>query len=214
MSERKLVEAFRTFFEKSVAPNVSRNDEVMREWNHLNKIISADPIDYSQIEFYLLLSNKNSGSSSQTPNNRGSQQNIGSSNKITDADNKFRYSDFNVIMEKNNFDKNNFEKKGSFMGNSASKKYFTFHVGRTSSAASKDSKKCWSTTKIASKTSAKKKPGRLLLRQGSTPLPTAHQCGVIDCQTSISLINSLLISIHLCSSSSEKIESVLSTETA
>jgi len=76
----------------------------MREWNHLNKIISADPIDYSQIEFYLLLSNKNS--LNQT--NSRSQQNIGSSNKITDNDSKFRYSDFNAIMEKNNFDKNNF----------------------------------------------------------------------------------------------------------
>ncbi len=30
MSERKLVEAFKTFFEKSVAPYVSGNDEVMR----------------------------------------------------------------------------------------------------------------------------------------------------------------------------------------
>jgi len=76
----------------------------MREWNHLNKIISADPIDYSQIEFYLLLSNKNSSNTTQS----GSRGNIGSSNKITDNDNKFRYSDFNAIMEKNNFDKNNF----------------------------------------------------------------------------------------------------------
>lgn len=108
MSERKLVEAFRTFFEKSVAPFVSHNDEVMREWNHLNKIISAEPVDYSQIEFYLLLSNKGSGS-------KGS---IGSSSKIPEGDpNRFRYSDFNAIMEKNSF-----EKKGSFLSSNGSKK--------------------------------------------------------------------------------------------
>jgi hypothetical protein len=49
----------------------------------LNKIISSDPIDYSQIDFYLLLSNKNNSSSSQTAI-KGSQNNIGSSNKIID----------------------------------------------------------------------------------------------------------------------------------
>lgn len=82
-----------------MAPYVSSNDEVMREWNHLNKIISSDPIDYSQIEFYLLLSNKNSPS----PSPSGSKGNIGSSNKIGEDPNRFRYSDFNTIMEKNNF---------------------------------------------------------------------------------------------------------------
>jgi hypothetical protein len=102
---------------------VSQNDDIMREWNHLNKIISADPIDYSQIEFYLLLSNKNSTSSSQG----GSKTNIGSSNKIADNEaNRFRYSDFNAIM-----DKNNFEKKGSFLGNNTSKKYALSYLGRT-----------------------------------------------------------------------------------
>ncbi len=49
MTEKKLVEAFRTFFDKSVAPYVSQNEEIMREWNHLSKIINSDPIDYSQI---------------------------------------------------------------------------------------------------------------------------------------------------------------------
>jgi hypothetical protein len=66
----------------------------MREWNHLNKIITSDPIDYSGIEFYLLLANKNSGSAA-----KGSQQNIGSFNKIPDNDpsSKFRQSDFNLL---------------------------------------------------------------------------------------------------------------------
>lgn len=83
----------------------------MREWNHLNKIITADPIDYSQIEFYLLLANKGN------INNKGSQHSIGSSNKIPDDSSKFRYSDFNVIMEKAQLDK-----KGSTIGTNSSKK--------------------------------------------------------------------------------------------
>jgi hypothetical protein len=65
----------------------------MREWNHLSKILSSDPIDYGQIEFYLLLSNKNN-----TPNQplgmRGSQHTIGSMNKIADIDNKFHPNDY------------------------------------------------------------------------------------------------------------------------
>jgi hypothetical protein len=69
----------------------------MREWNHLSKIINADPIDYSQIEFYLLLANKGSN------NAKGSQHNISSSNKIPEDSSKFRYSDYNTILEKNQF---------------------------------------------------------------------------------------------------------------
>jgi hypothetical protein len=74
-----------------VSPQLSGNEEVMREWNHLNKIISTDPIDYSQIEFYLLLTNKNPG--------KGSNHQIGSFNKIPDNDPsaKFRQSDFNLL---------------------------------------------------------------------------------------------------------------------
>jgi hypothetical protein len=69
----------------------------MREWNHLSKIINADPIDYSQIEFYLLLANKGNNIA------KGSQHNISSSNKIPDESAKFRYSDYNAILEKNQF---------------------------------------------------------------------------------------------------------------
>lgn len=87
----------------------------MREWNHLSKIINADPIDYSQIEFYLLLANKGNNST------KGSQHNINSSNKIPDDPNKFRYSDFNAIMEKSQF-----EKKGSQIGSNSNKKYLPF----------------------------------------------------------------------------------------
>ena len=91
MNEKKIVEVFKAFFEKTVIPSVAQNDEVMREWTHLNKIICADPIDYSQIDFYLLLSNKNNPSSSQTIN-KVSQNSIGSSNKISEEPNKFRYN--------------------------------------------------------------------------------------------------------------------------
>lgn len=30
----------------------------MNEWKYFSRLISAEPIDYSQIEFYLLLANK------------------------------------------------------------------------------------------------------------------------------------------------------------
>lgn len=113
MNEKKLVEVFRTFFEKTVMPAVIQNDEIMREWNHLNKIISADSIDYAQIEFYLLLSNKNNTTNSQS---RNSQHNIGSANKIQENDVKFRLGEFNPAA-----DKNSFEKKTP-LGNAGNKK--------------------------------------------------------------------------------------------
>jgi hypothetical protein len=97
-----------------VVPYVSQNEEIMREWNHLSKIINAEPIDYSQIEFYLLLANKGNGH-----NSKGSQHSISSSNKIPEDSAKFRYSDFNNIMEKSQF-----EKKGSQIGTTSNKKYF------------------------------------------------------------------------------------------
>jgi hypothetical protein len=94
-------------------PAVIQNDEIMREWNHLNKIISADSIDYTQIEFYLLLSNKNNPTNSQ---GRSSQHNIGSANKIQENDVKYRGNEYS-----NGADKNNYEKKGS-LGNAGIKK--------------------------------------------------------------------------------------------
>ena len=81
-----------------MVPYVSQNEEIMREWNHLSKIINADPIDYSQIEFYLLLANKGNSN-----NAKGSQHNISSFNKIPDDSAKFKYSDYNAIMEKSQF---------------------------------------------------------------------------------------------------------------
>jgi hypothetical protein len=165
-----------------VAPYVSGNDDVMREWNHLNKIISSDPIDYSQIEFYLLLSNKNN---SPTPQS-GSKGNIGSSNKIADDPNRFRYSDFNAIM-----DKNNFEKKGSFLASNTNKKYACPHSGKILSRTSKASRSYCSTTRNASKTSIKRKARVSYSPAESTPPPTASPCADTDRMT-FNLTNRIL----------------------
>ena len=118
MGERKLVEAFKTFFERTVSPHLSQNEEVMREWNHLNKIITSEPIDYSQIEFYLLLANKNNGQ------NKGSQHTIGGSfGKLPeDPSARFRQSDFNMMRVGERAGQ--IEKKNSFLGNTGNKKYF------------------------------------------------------------------------------------------
>ena len=121
---------------------MGQNDEVMREWNHLNKIISADPIDYSQIDFYLLLSNKNNNTSQQNIT-KGSQNSITSSNKNIEEPNKYRYN------EVNSGEKNNFEKKGSFMSNNLpnnTKKYELSYIERIWSQTCKTSKNCWSST--------------------------------------------------------------------
>lgn len=63
-NERKLVEAFRTFFDKSISPYVNNNESVLNEWKYFSRLISTDPIDYSQIEFYILLANKSQQSPS------------------------------------------------------------------------------------------------------------------------------------------------------
>lgn len=68
-NEKKLVEAFKTFFDKSISPYVSNNDAVMNEWKYFSRLISTEPIDYSQIEFYILLANKSQHHSSPNINN-------------------------------------------------------------------------------------------------------------------------------------------------
>lgn len=40
-NEKKLVEAFRTFFEKSINPYVNTNESVMNEWKYFSRLISA-----------------------------------------------------------------------------------------------------------------------------------------------------------------------------
>ena len=58
-------------------------------------------------------------------NSKGSQQNISSSNKISEDPTKFRYGDYNPIIEKSHF-----EKKGSQIGNNNNKKQMHFNVGK------------------------------------------------------------------------------------
>jgi hypothetical protein len=38
--EKKLIEVFRTFFDKIVLPTVKNNDKVVSEWKYLNSLIS------------------------------------------------------------------------------------------------------------------------------------------------------------------------------
>jgi len=53
--EKKLIEVFRTFFDKIVLPTVKNNDKVVSEWKYLNSLISEEHIDYSKLDFYLVL---------------------------------------------------------------------------------------------------------------------------------------------------------------
>jgi hypothetical protein len=53
--EKKLIEVFRTFFDKIVLPSVKNNDKVISEWKYLNSLISEEHIDYSKLDFYLVL---------------------------------------------------------------------------------------------------------------------------------------------------------------
>lgn len=54
MNERKLVEAIKTFFEKSVLPYLGNREEVVAEWRHISNILNAVPIDYGQLDYYLV----------------------------------------------------------------------------------------------------------------------------------------------------------------
>jgi len=40
-NEKKLVDAFRTFFEKTISPYVSNNESIMNEWKYLSRLISS-----------------------------------------------------------------------------------------------------------------------------------------------------------------------------
>ena len=40
-NEKKLVEAFKTFFDKSISPYVYNNESIMNEWKYFNKLISS-----------------------------------------------------------------------------------------------------------------------------------------------------------------------------
>jgi hypothetical protein len=54
------VDAFKAFMEKGVAPFFPEDHSVVNEWKFLSTMLSADPVDYSQIDFYLMMTNKSS----------------------------------------------------------------------------------------------------------------------------------------------------------
>lgn len=60
--------------ERSVAPALGEGHSALNEWKYLSGILSNEPVDPAQLDFYLLMANKgnnnatNSGiSSSSTP---------------------------------------------------------------------------------------------------------------------------------------------------
>jgi hypothetical protein len=66
--------------EKTVIPNFSNNENLVSEWKHFNNIISADPIDNNQLDFFLYVLNKsqtnNSPNFTKTPPERQTMGNI------------------------------------------------------------------------------------------------------------------------------------------
>lgn len=66
VNERKLVEAMRLFFEKNILQSVASNEKIMSEWKHLTNIMMGSPIDYGQIDFYLLMANKTNNAPSSS----------------------------------------------------------------------------------------------------------------------------------------------------
>jgi len=56
--EKKLIEALQSFMNNSVLPCFPDNHSSVSEWKFLSGILSGQPIDYNQIDFYLLMANK------------------------------------------------------------------------------------------------------------------------------------------------------------
>ena len=57
----KLVDALKLFMEKTITPTLGESHPSLNEWRFLSGILSSDPIDPTQIDFYLLMANKSSG---------------------------------------------------------------------------------------------------------------------------------------------------------
>jgi len=71
--------------DKSVTPYLS-DSHVINEWRYLSGIMSGDPIDFGQIDFYLLMANKNQGNSS-TVSNISMNKSSNNSGNLGDQDN-------------------------------------------------------------------------------------------------------------------------------
>ena len=60
--EKKLVEALKAFMEKGISPFLGEDHPSLHEWKYLKGILEGDPIDSTQIDFYLLMANKSDAS--------------------------------------------------------------------------------------------------------------------------------------------------------
>ena len=60
--EKKLVEALKTFMDKGITPFLGEEHPSLHEWKYLKGILDANPIDPTQIDFYLLMANKSDAS--------------------------------------------------------------------------------------------------------------------------------------------------------
>ena len=64
-NESKLVEALQIFMNKSVLPCLPSDHSAVNEWKFLSGIMNGRPIDYNQLDFYLLMANKSSAPESE-----------------------------------------------------------------------------------------------------------------------------------------------------
>ena len=52
-SDRKLVDAFKIFFDRLLAPVLKSHPSIMVEWKNLSSILSSEPIEYSKLDHYI-----------------------------------------------------------------------------------------------------------------------------------------------------------------
>lgn len=69
-NSKKLAEALISFMNRSVIPILPENHHSLNEWRFLNGILASNPIDYSQLDFYLHMVNKNSAPQPQPVMNK------------------------------------------------------------------------------------------------------------------------------------------------
>lgn len=55
-----MVELLKSFMNRTVVPALPDNHHSLNEWKFLNGIISSNPVDCAQLDFYLHMVNKNS----------------------------------------------------------------------------------------------------------------------------------------------------------
>jgi len=77
----------------------------MNDWKHFNNIISADPIDTNQLDFYLYVINKqptNSPTFNKTPPERQTTGNLSDFSKFSKRPNDFNISSGIIATTANN----------------------------------------------------------------------------------------------------------------